>query len=96
MGYFVDVNDKIDKKKIVQHVNGNSNGIVFERPFFVDSGNDMPGIITVDILSYLKSWIALNPKPDDQLKLFPVAGEKKLQKIQEILSYPKFNLKRNA
>jgi hypothetical protein len=86
MGYFIDVNDKIDKKNIVHCVNENSNGIVFERPFFVDSGNDTLGIITVDILNYLKSWIELNTEDDDQLKLFPDASARKLQVVKEIIS----------
>jgi len=86
MAYYIDDNGKINKKKIVRCVNKNSSGTVFERPFFVDSDNNTPGIITVDILTYLKSWIELNPKPDDQLKLFPDVGEKKLKVVQEILS----------
>jgi len=86
MAYFVDDNEKIGKQKIIQCIETNSNGIVFERPFFVDSGNDTPGIITVDILNYLKSWIELNPKNDDQLKLFPNTVERKLQKVEEIIS----------
>ncbi len=86
MAYFIDDNGKIKKKKIVELVKKKSNGIIFERPFFVDSGNETPGIITVDILTYLKSWIELNPMQEDQLKLFPNAGEMKLKIVKEILS----------
>ena len=41
------------------------NCTLLERPFIVNSSNNTPGIIIVDILSYLASWYILNPNPSD-------------------------------
>ena len=61
---------------------------LLERPFLVNSSNNTPGIIIVDILSYLASWYILNPKPSDtslfQEKLSkPV--RKKVETVHELL-----------
>lgn len=91
IAYFVDKNQRVEKKKALEVIdNSKPGGIeVFERPFFVDSDNSMPGIIAVDVFCYLKSWVTLNPKEDDQLQLFAEfteADKKKLSIIKEILS----------
>ena len=65
--------------------------LLFERPFIVKSSNYTPGIITVDILSYISSWFILN---DTSSSLFEGINErkkrsshieKKLNKIREFL-----------
>jgi hypothetical protein len=89
IGYFLDDNEKIDKKKIMKTISENSSGIIFERPFFIKSDNNLPGLITVDILNYLKLWTVINPTPSGQLSLF---GEfkgrdnEKIKAVRDILS----------
>ncbi|MCK4520506.1 DUF3800 domain-containing protein [Candidatus Parcubacteria bacterium] len=65
--------------------------IIFERPFCINSDNKTFGIMTVDILCYLKSWIELSE--DDkaaQKTLFnPIIGsidKRKLMTIKNIIS----------
>lgn len=61
--------------------------ILLEKPLLLTSSNLTPGIVTVDILSYLKSWDVLNPK---ECSLFYNqlcnTNRKKLEIIREIIS----------
>lgn len=91
VGYFIDANNKIDKKKIIEIVDSKKlKGVsIFERPFFVDSDNYVPGVIAVDVFCYLKSWIELNPSEKGQLQLFSSLSDmdsRKLVTIKEIIS----------
>jgi len=96
--FLIDRNDKYNKEKVIFIIEKSKNKkiTIFERPFFVESNNLTPGIITTDVLSYLKTWAELSPKENDQLKLFGKIGnldEIKLNTIKEILSYVK-NIKK--
>jgi len=64
---------------------------IFERPFCVDSDNKTFGIMAVDILCYLKSWVELSKDDDSAQKtLFDSAigsiDKRKLTTIKEIIS----------
>lgn len=90
VGYFIDANEKIDKKKIIEIVNDSKakDVSIFERPFFIDSDNYVPGIIAVDVFCYLKSWVELNPE-EGQLALFGNISDKnkkKLDTVKDIIS----------
>lgn len=91
IGYFIDANEKIDNKKIIKVVDQEKprDVLIFERPFFIDSDNCVPGIISADIFCYLKSWIELNPDEEGQLNIFGKISEtnkKKLDTVREIIS----------
>ena len=91
VGYFIDANEKIDKKKIISIVDSEkTKGVsIFERPFFIDSDNYVPGIIAVDVFCYLKSWIALISDEKGQLDIFgkiDAINIKKLDTVKEIIS----------
>lgn len=88
LGFFIDENKKIDRKKIVELINDYAKGTVFERPFFINSDNNLPGLITIDILNYLKSWVELCPSDRGQLNLFgSLKGrdKEKRETVNEIL-----------
>ncbi|HEC78691.1 MAG TPA: hypothetical protein ENI34_06065 [candidate division WOR-3 bacterium] len=59
---------------------------LFEKPFLVDSTNLTPGIIIVDVLSYLMSWKVLS---SDDFLLFhyqiPNTYKRKLEEVRRIL-----------
>jgi len=91
IGYLLDNNVKVSKKKIIDALNKHKpkDVEIFERPFFIDSDNFVPGIIAADILCYLKSWVELNPNENEAAQLFPAINEndkKKLTTVKEILS----------
>lgn len=91
IAFYLDRNTKIDKDQIVLIINRASSGIIFERPFIVESGNQLPGIIAVDVLNYLQSWIQLSPKESDQLSLFAInqRNKEKLDQVKKIISQVK-------
>lgn len=91
VGYFIDANGKIEKRKIIEIVNSAKaeNVSIFERPFFIDSDNYMSGIVAVDVFCYLKSWLELNPNEEGQLDLFGKINninKKKLDTVKKIIS----------
>lgn len=61
---YIDKRDDIKEDKLFMEIDtdsGKRGYVLFEKPFLVKSTNLTPGIITVDILSYLMSWQVLNP-----------------------------------
>jgi hypothetical protein len=81
---FVDENKSINRNELIETLNSNKNKKVniFERPYSVVSDNNTIGIITVDVLCYLKSWIELSPRGNEQLKLFGGINETDKEKIK--------------
>jgi len=67
--------------------------ILFERPYMVTSDNLSRGMVTVDVLCYLKSWAELAPKDikidNQQMKLFSFSisdiNQRKITRINDIL-----------
>jgi len=61
--------------------------ILLEKPLLISSSNLTPGIVTVDILCYLKSWDVLNPE-DFSLFYSQLCdiNKKKLEIIRKIIS----------
>jgi len=91
MAFYLDQNTKIENNKIIDIINCATKGMVFERPFFVESGNQLPGVIAVDVLNYLQSWIQLSPKESEQLGLFSInqRDKEKLEQVKKIISQVK-------
>lgn len=90
--------DKCLNPKTVHKViedNLKSKLVIFERPFYVDSDNNTCGILTVDILNYLKAWVELNDEKESQYTLFNFNlsdnNQRKLNTIKEIISKVKNN-----
>lgn len=86
VAYFLDNNEMIDRNKIIDLIENNKNCLTFERPFFIDSDNHVPGIITIDILNYLKSWVELNPTESEQLTLFDKIAQRDAEKMKTVKS----------
>lgn len=64
--------------------------VLFERPLCINSDNLTPGLITVDTINYLKSWVVLSKNSDEaQCTLFENIGprdQEKLKTISEIIA----------
>jgi len=84
-GIFLDSRDDIKPEDLaidLEKLFEKKKCILFERPVLINSSNKTPGILTVDILSYLASWIVLNM---DYSGLFEEAlSEKDKQKLQQV------------
>ncbi len=87
---YIDGRDDLKEQRLFMECNEelkNRGYFLLEKPLLVFSSNLTPGIVTVDILSYLKSWDILNPA-ESSLFYSELSdnNKKKLEIIREIIS----------
>jgi hypothetical protein len=88
----LDKEDSFSQRKIIKAINTNikQGYTIVEEPYFLTSKTGYCGLVLVDIINYLKTWIILNPSQKKQLELFfkGISDSKKIkvQKATDLLS----------